>query len=84
MAPGYKDLEKYFASIHNVNLAHGTAFQAMKSLNNKIKIGCSFNMAPCIPATKSSEEIFMQLNYLILIGIDHLLTLCILESIQNY
>ena len=57
MAPGYKDLEKYFASIHNVNLAHGKAFQAMKSLNNNIKIGCSFNMAPCIPATKSSEDL---------------------------
>ena len=57
MAPGYKDLEKYFASIHNVNVAHGKAFQAMKSLNNNIKIGCTFNMAPCIPATKSSEDL---------------------------
>ena len=57
MAPGYKDLEKYFASIHNVNVAHGTAFQAMKSLNNNIKIGCTLNMAPCIPATKSSGDL---------------------------
>ena len=57
MAPGYKDLEKYFASIHNVNVAHGKAFQAMKSLNYNIKIGCTFNMAPCIPATKSSGDL---------------------------
>ena len=57
MAPGYKDLDKYFASIHHINLAHGKSVQSVRSINKNIKIGCTLNMAPCIPATEKKEDI---------------------------
>ncbi len=56
MAPGYKDLNKYFASVHHVNLAHGKALKSMRSINKDLNLGCTLNMAPCIPATKSEED----------------------------
>ena len=56
MAPGYKDLNKYFASVHYVNLAHGKALKSMRSINKDLNLGCTLNMAPCIPATKSEED----------------------------
>ena len=57
MAPGIQDLNKYFASVHNINLSHGLSVQAIRSVNPKIKLGCTLNMAPCIPASNNEDDI---------------------------
>ena len=57
MAPGLRDKEKYLASIHHVNLAHGLALQAMRSTSSNIELGCVLNMNPVIAASKKSEDI---------------------------
>ena len=56
MAPGYKNKEKYLAAVHHINLSHGESFQAIKSISTKINVGCTLNMAPCIPATDDKKD----------------------------
>ena len=41
------------ASTHTVNLAQGEAVRAMRAMRPGLRIGTSFNMSPCEPATDS-------------------------------
>ncbi|MBD42133.1 MAG: beta-glucosidase [Pelagibacteraceae bacterium] len=57
MAPGIRDKEMYLASIHNVNLAHGLALQAIRSVSSKVNLGCVLNMQPSIPFSDEKNNI---------------------------
>ena len=56
MAPGIKNKQMYLASIHNVNLSHGLALQAIRSISSKINLGCVLNMQPSIPLSDDDIE----------------------------
>ncbi len=57
MAPGYRNKKKYLNAMHNINLSHGRSVLAIKSISSKIKVGCTLNMAPCIPSSKKDADI---------------------------
>ena len=57
MAPGLIDKEKYLASIHHVNLAHGLALQSIRSVSSSINLGCVLNMGPSIPSSDLEEDV---------------------------
>ena len=57
MAPGYKDKNKYLPTIHHINLSHGQSVQAIRSASSNIKVGCTLNMAPCIPSSTNKEDL---------------------------
>ena len=57
MAPGLTDKQKYLSAVHHVNLAHGYAMQAMRSIRSDLELGCVLNLHPCIPCTNSEEDI---------------------------
>ena len=57
MAPGISDNEIFLATIHNINLAHGYAMQSMRSINDKLELGCVLNLSPSFPCSNSKEDI---------------------------
>ena len=57
MAPGYKNKDKYFPSVHHINVSHGLSVQAIRSVLSKVKVGCTLNMAPCIASSNKKKDI---------------------------
>jgi beta-glucosidase len=55
-APGRRDLGAFLRSTHTVSLAQGAAVRAMRAMRGGLKIGTSFNMSPCEPATDSEAD----------------------------
>jgi len=56
-APGERNMEATLASIHTVNLAHGLAVDALRSVRSDLPVGIVMNAEPVIPATDSPEDV---------------------------
>ena len=57
MAPGIIDKEKYLASVHHINLAHGYAIQSMRSVKSNLELGCVLNLGPCLSFSNLEEDL---------------------------
>ncbi len=55
-APGIRDAELLHRVIHTVNLAHGTAVDALRAAVPNGSIGAIHNHQPCLPATPSDAD----------------------------
>jgi len=55
-APGYKDLDKAFAAVHHINMAHGIAVREHRNAGLKTPIGITFNPITPRPATASDAD----------------------------
>jgi beta-glucosidase len=55
-APGRRDLDEFLRATHNVNLAQGQAFRAMKAVRSDAVIGTAFNMTACEPRGDSEAD----------------------------
>jgi beta-glucosidase len=55
-APGRRDLDAFLRSTHCVSLAQGEAVRAMRAMRPGLRIGTSYNMSPCEPATDSADD----------------------------
>jgi beta-glucosidase len=55
-APGKRDFNQFLRASHNVNLAQGNAFRAIKAVTAQAKVGSAFSMSPCEPATPSDAD----------------------------
>jgi beta-glucosidase len=55
-APGRHDLDAFLRATHTVCLAQGEAVRAMRAVRRGLRIGTSFNMSPCEPATDSAAD----------------------------
>lgn len=54
-APGLADLPSSVRAGHHILLAHGAAYDAMRSLTTG-RIGAGPNLLPCVPASDSEED----------------------------
>jgi beta-glucosidase len=55
-APGRKSLLDFLRATHVVNLAQGAGFRALKAVRPAARVGTSFSMSPCEPATSSEAD----------------------------
>ncbi|WP_417669872.1 GH1 family beta-glucosidase [Roseibium sp.] len=55
-APGEKNFDAFAASVHMVNLAHGKAVEAARSVRADIPMGVVLNLHSVYPATDSAED----------------------------
>ncbi len=55
-APGRKSLLDFLRATHVVNLAQGAGFRALKAERPQARVGTTFWMSPCEPATDSAED----------------------------
>ena len=55
-APGLADSDALHKAIHHVNLSHGTAIAALRSMVSKASLGAIHNRQPCYPAGTSPED----------------------------
>jgi beta-glucosidase len=55
-APGRRDLGDFLRAVHVVNLAHGEAFRAMRSIKPDAVIGTAFSMSHCEPAKDTEAD----------------------------
>ena len=55
-APGRRNLLAFLKATHVANLAQGAGFRAMKAVCPKSRVGSSFFMSPCEPATTSDAD----------------------------
>jgi beta-glucosidase len=55
-APGKQNLLSFLKATHTVNLAQGAGFRALKAICPKARVGSSFFMSPCEPATDSDAD----------------------------
>lgn len=55
-APGRKSLLDFLRATHVVNLAQAEGFRALKALYPTARVGTTYWMSPCEPATHSSED----------------------------
>jgi beta-glucosidase len=55
-APGRCDLDAFLRATHCVSLAQGEAVRAMRAMRPGLRIGSSYNMSPCEPASGSAED----------------------------
>ncbi len=55
-APGRKSLLDFLRATHVVNLAQGAGFRALKATRPSSRVGTSYSMSPCEPATGSQED----------------------------
>jgi beta-glucosidase len=55
-APGRRDLDAFLRASHNVNLAQGEAFRAMRAARSGAAIGSAFSMTACEPARDTEED----------------------------
>jgi beta-glucosidase len=56
-APGRQEPLEYLRATHNVNLAQGSAFHALKAIDRGLQIGSALDVAPMLPATASPEDL---------------------------
>jgi beta-glucosidase len=55
-APGRREPDAFLRATHTVNLAHGEAFQAIKALDARLRVGSAFSMAHCEPAGDAAAD----------------------------
>ena len=55
-APGRKSLLDFLRATHVVNLAQGAGFRALKAVCPDARVGTTFWMSPCEPASDSAED----------------------------
>ena len=55
-APGIARAESFFAAAHHLNLAHGAAIEAVRTLAPKATIGAIYNRQACLPITEAPED----------------------------
>jgi len=55
-APGKKNILAFLKASHTVNVATGIGFRAFKAVRPKARVGSSFFMSPCEPATNSDGD----------------------------
>src|SRR5207247_6232339 len=55
-APGKQNLISFLKATHTVNLAQGAGFRALRAICPRARIGSSFFMSPCEPATGSEAD----------------------------
>jgi beta-glucosidase len=55
-APGRRSLIDFLRAAHNVNLAQGESFRALKAVRPSARVGTAFSMSACDPATDSDED----------------------------
>jgi beta-glucosidase len=55
-APGRSNLLEFLRATHTVNLAQGMGFRSLKAARPSARVGTSFSMSPCEPATDSEED----------------------------
>jgi beta-glucosidase len=55
-APGWTDPSAAYAAAHHLNLAHGLAASALRSVAPRAKVSVSLNLAQVYPATESEED----------------------------
>lgn len=56
-APGERSIEATLASIHTVNLAHGLAVDALRSVRSDLPVGIVLNAEPVVPTTDRPEDV---------------------------
>ena len=56
-APGLKDEQAHFKSIHHVNLAHGASIDVLRSLVPDAQLGAVHNFTPVIPEKPTPRNI---------------------------
>jgi beta-glucosidase len=55
-APGRQSIISFLKATHNTNLALGAGFRALKAVCPKSRVGSSFFLSPCEPATDSESD----------------------------
>jgi beta-glucosidase len=55
-APGRRSIRDFLRAVHVVTMAHAAGFRAMKAERDTLRVGSVFAMAPCEPATDSTED----------------------------
>lgn len=55
-APGRKSLMDFLRATHVVNLAQADGFRALKALYPRARVGTTYWMSPCEPASDSAED----------------------------
>lgn len=55
-APGRRSLTAFLASVHVVTMAHALGFRAAKSARSDVRVGSTFALAPCEPATDTPDD----------------------------
>lgn len=55
-APDAADVSTLRRAVHNVNLAHGSAVDALRALVPRASIGAIHNVQPCLPATPADAD----------------------------
>ena len=55
-APGRSSILDFLRATHVVNLAQGAGFRALKSARPRARVGTSFSMSPCEPASDSFDD----------------------------
>jgi beta-glucosidase len=58
-APGLTDLKAFFATTHHLNLAQGSALQALRSMNGSWKLGTTLNVNRGVSADGSKASSLM-------------------------
>ncbi len=56
-APGLKDREAHFKSIHHVNLAHGAGVDVLRDLVPNASLGAVHNYTPAVPEADTPENV---------------------------
>ena len=55
-APGRQSLVSFLKATHTTNLALGAGFRALKAVRPRSRVGSSFFLSPCEPATDSESD----------------------------
>lgn len=56
-APGETNLKNALAAVHNILLAQGLVFRALKSMNNKLKLSTTYNAKNTYAASSSEKDV---------------------------
>lgn len=55
-APGITSVPQYLRAVHHLNLAHGSASQALRSVVKELQLGAVYTLQPVIPCTDSEAD----------------------------
>jgi beta-glucosidase len=58
-APGIKELSAFFSAIHHLNLAQGLALQALRAVDESLRLGTTLSIDRGVPANDSEQAIAM-------------------------
>lgn len=55
-APGRRSVPAFLKALHVVTMAHAEGFRAMKSARPDLRVGSTFALAPCEPASETPDD----------------------------